>query len=451
MPLHEPSIHLNQLGGSESLSSDLTKTLKALRSGLNLIADQADQPTLITRLRADIDSLWSSCRELWDSVGDRDDEDETQELSSFRRSGRTYEIRANWESDITESTQNHVPNRDQNMILTTKENMPHAGSTLAASVSTSVVALLPTVLVGTHSAFTTIVQVGSKVALPQYAVVNGQMVIDHYNIFTASVPVAGFFPQPVSALSTMSVPLFASTFAVAYALDSVHSYTNNRCSAKAAVANVIRGSVVGAVLGGAFYGTVSLVGVAYAPIVSTSLCLGWLLFGSKSTTSDMITGTVANIAGIATFLLSSSAISAIAAALAGSAITSSACAWISTEWSQYLRSRLDSKASHVLGIPSSASRTEIESAYRRLARTYHPDKCGGSRDRFELIHVAREVLMLTVKEREAQRLRESNKVSMFTLMESFATSFMSGTVPTHHQRSQSKALELPSDFLYSPD
>lgn len=216
---------------------------------MNLIADQADKPTLMTRLRADIDSLWSSCRELWDSVGDRDDEDETQELSSFRRSGRTYEIRANWDSDITESTENHVPKRDPNRILTTKENMPHAGSTLAASVSTSVVSLLPTVLVGTHSAFTTIVQVGTKVALPQYAVVNGQMVIDHYNILTASVPVAGFFPQPVSVLSTMSVPLFASTFAVAHALDSVHSYTNNRCSAKAAVANVLRGSAVGAVLG----------------------------------------------------------------------------------------------------------------------------------------------------------------------------------------------------------
>jgi hypothetical protein len=165
----------------------------------------------------------------------------------------------------------------------------------------------------------------------------------------------------------------------------------------------------------------------------------------------MITGTVANIAGIATFLLSSNAIFAIAAALAGSALTSSACAWISSAWSQHLRCRLASKASEVLGVPSSASRTEIESAYRRLARTYHPDKCGGSRDKFELIHVAKEVLLLTVKEREARLLRESNKVSLFTLIESFATSFMSGTVPTHLQPSQNKPLELPTDFLDSPD
>lgn len=165
----------------------------------------------------------------------------------------------------------------------------------------------------------------------------------------------------------------------------------------------------------------------------------------------MITGTVANIAGIATFLLSSNAIFAVAAALAGSAITSSACAWISTEWSQHLRSRLACKASEVLGVPLSASGTDIESAYRRLARTYHPDKCGGSRDKFELIHVAKEVLLLTVKEREAQLLRESNKVSVFALMESFATSFMSGTVLTHPQLSQNKPLELPSDFLDSPD
>ena len=49
----------------------------------------------------------------------------------------------------------------------------------------------------------------------------------------------------------------------------------------------------------------------------------------------------------------------------------------------------------VLGVPRSASQKEIQSAYRRLARRYHPDVTGGdaeAEDRFKEVNTAHEVL-----------------------------------------------------------
>ncbi len=49
----------------------------------------------------------------------------------------------------------------------------------------------------------------------------------------------------------------------------------------------------------------------------------------------------------------------------------------------------------ILGVPRSASQKEIQSAYRRLARRYHPDVTGGdaeAEDRFKQINSAHEVL-----------------------------------------------------------
>lgn len=46
----------------------------------------------------------------------------------------------------------------------------------------------------------------------------------------------------------------------------------------------------------------------------------------------------------------------------------------------------------VLGVPRSASREEIRSAYRRLAKQQHPDHPGGSQEKFSLLREAHAVL-----------------------------------------------------------
>ncbi|MGH3086150.1 MAG: DnaJ domain-containing protein, partial [Rubrobacteraceae bacterium] len=46
----------------------------------------------------------------------------------------------------------------------------------------------------------------------------------------------------------------------------------------------------------------------------------------------------------------------------------------------------------VLGVSRDASREEIRSAYRRLAKERHPDNAGGSADEFSLLQEANAVL-----------------------------------------------------------
>ena len=46
----------------------------------------------------------------------------------------------------------------------------------------------------------------------------------------------------------------------------------------------------------------------------------------------------------------------------------------------------------VLGVSSNASPREITKAYRKLARTHHPDATGGSEERFKEVSAAYDVL-----------------------------------------------------------
>ena len=427
---------------------DVTRTLAALREGLTLISGWSEKISIVSRLRRDIDMMWKGCKDVWDSVGDRDDDDFSHELSSYRNSGRSYEIRrTEWGADDLQTEASSSSGITPDSALTTRESAAHVGSTLAASMSTSVSSMLPTVLIGTQSVHTTIVHAGTQVAIPQYILVNGQLVIDHYHILTASAPIQGWFPHNLFTVPVSTVPMFAATFALTHALDSIHSYVNNRCSLNSAIANVLKGAASGGIVGGLYYGAVSVVGIVHAPLISAGLCLGWLastyFTRANVSSSDLAVGALANVAGLATFLVSSSPLLSVLAALAGSFAASGALAWLSHKWAHHLRSRLSDSARAVLAVTPEATRSEIESAYRQLARKHHPDK-SGSREYFELIQVAKEILLLDCSDGNRP---DAASFDFLGLLQSVENSFMalpSGPMPKPQ-------LELPIDYLSSPD
>ncbi|MGM0451946.1 MAG: J domain-containing protein [Thermodesulfobacteriota bacterium] len=59
----------------------------------------------------------------------------------------------------------------------------------------------------------------------------------------------------------------------------------------------------------------------------------------------------------------------------------------------------------ILGIPSNAGLEEIKSAYRKLAKAYHPDCESGDSRKFKEIHEAYSVLKDTEKRRQYERQR----------------------------------------------
>ena len=61
----------------------------------------------------------------------------------------------------------------------------------------------------------------------------------------------------------------------------------------------------------------------------------------------------------------------------------------------------------ILGVKKSASDKEIKSAYRKLARKYHPDVNKGSTDRFKEINEAYEIIGDESKRKEYDSLRRS--------------------------------------------
>jgi hypothetical protein len=430
------------------MNAEVTRKLRALREGLALTAEWSSRPSIISRLKKDIDALVSNCRELWESVSEYDDFDEFHEMSSFR-TGRYYEIRRSEWGDAHQNSGNRSTFSRHN--LSTEEDSPYAGSTLAASVSSSIASLLPTVIIATQSTFATLVPVGTQVALPTYALSSsGQMVLDHYSVLTASSPIMGWYSKPVCTLPLSTVPVFVGTFAVAHALDSLHSYMNHRCSAKDAVSNVLKGSIAGAVVGGAYYGTIAAVGMAHAPIVSAGLCIGWLLI-SRGNKGDIALGTIANLAGVTTFLVWGSAWLSLVGALGANLAGSSLLTWLSQKWSERLNSRLSLTASEILGVPQEASRTEIESAFRHLARQYHPDKVGGDREYFELISVSKDILLHNLETGRKKKGESSIVSEILSIARWVADSFLNVSAEPVSGRNTRRPIELPSDFLDSPD
>lgn len=373
---------------------DSIHTLQTLREGLALITRGSKRISVISRLSNDVDGMWTSLRTLWESVGEAEDYEPGAELSSFKTGSKYYGLASDRPYDDLSPD---GKKKDENNSLTRPESAAHAGSTLAASIGTSVVSLIPSVLIGTQSVFTTLVQTGVQTAIPTYVVHGSKLVVAHYTIFTSSTPITGWFPHHIVAISPLCIPVFSGVFFLASSLDSLHSYSHNHCSLRSALINSAQGAAAGGAIGLLYYGLVTSFGVAHAPLISAGLCVGWLLslYSSQSLSSaDLVVGSVANLAGVSAFLLTGNPVLAVAAALLGSAVGSAAHFFASASWEKYLLHRLQTKARAVLGVDPGASRREIESKYRQLARGCHPDKTNKDSTEFELIHVAKEILLL---------------------------------------------------------
>jgi len=55
------------------------------------------------------------------------------------------------------------------------------------------------------------------------------------------------------------------------------------------------------------------------------------------------------------------------------------------------------RALETLGLPPLVTREEIKKRYRRLAKKYHPDRCGGASEEMEAINRAYDILMRYVE------------------------------------------------------
>ncbi|MFW6283856.1 MAG: DnaJ domain-containing protein [Desulfosalsimonas sp.] len=68
----------------------------------------------------------------------------------------------------------------------------------------------------------------------------------------------------------------------------------------------------------------------------------------------------------------------------------------------------------ILGIPADASQEEVKTAYRRLAKQYHPDHAGGDSRKFRDIQEAYSVLADSGKRREYEQHRQTGRVRVRT-------------------------------------
>ena len=103
--------------------------------------------------------------------------------------------------------------------------------------------------------------------------------------------------------------------------------------------------------------------------------------------------------------------------------------------------KLTGKARGILSVDESASKQDIQSVYRRLARQYHPDKCA-SREMFELIHVCKEILLWNIEQQE----QATSDTSIFQVLRNVVTQFVHA-----HPAPKVPQIELPTDFLETPD
>src|SRR6202453_2500388 len=67
----------------------------------------------------------------------------------------------------------------------------------------------------------------------------------------------------------------------------------------------------------------------------------------------------------------------------------------------------------VLGVPETATDTEISKAYRKLAKQYHPDAHPGSDERFKEISAAYDVVGDAEKRKEYDEVRARGPVGGF--------------------------------------
>ena len=443
--------------GTKSIIAE--STLYSLREGFGILASGSNNKNSFIRLRSDVGALMKNCSDFWSDLGELGDHaDPAGELRIVGASRRRYNIRSTWASE-REGFSNEGSELGNDRSLTNRDKAPHAGTAFAASVGTAVSALVHTVAVGTQSVYTTLVQAGAHSVVPQYVLRDGRMMLDHYTVLTAPNSIHGWTPQLVSSLSPLAVPMFSSMFALAYGLDGVHAYMNNQCSSKDALISITRGAFTGAVLGVGYFGTVSLCGLAYAPIVSTSLCILWLLrlFHLNSLSKfDLAIGAIGNITGLTAFLLSGSPLLSMLLSFGGGVVGGGIYTMVSSTWTCRLQKRLVETSSRILSITdSNPSRSQIDSAFRRQARECHPDKRVGTREDFELISIAREILVFDLTQRQ-ERTRTRNDSVLSRIFKGFqhaADTFLVGPMTTKNivESLPISTQTLSTQFLYSPD
>ncbi len=431
------------------LSDSVHERLVGLREALHLLHAKLKRESLVQILREDASSIRAGCGAVWDSIGDPEDDEMGDELTSVR--SRSTAMRNLL--DGNDRAPSHAPSKKptrkgrSKLALANLEKNIGGGRTLSGSLASTVAAWIPVVFVGTHSTYSVVVPAGMKTLIPQYTMQGGQLVVDHYSMYTSSSSLSGWFPHAQSVVSLWTVPMFGGIFALSHSIDGIHGYLNNHCSLEAAVRTVSVGACAGLGMGLGYYSLVSLLGVASSPFVSLGLCSLWLIgcFVKRKPGegfADLVIAGSANFgATIALVLTGGSSIVSLLAAIASSAIGGQVYSWGTQLWTKRLQAIMVQSACGVLQLEEDASPEEIRAAYRRLARVSHPDK-SGDREAFELAHVARDILLLHSSEKSHQVKKQK---SFFSALFEMASSI----IPA--QASPPRRLHITDEFLGSPD
>lgn len=428
---------------------DVHVTLEALRKALVVLEKREMQRSMVSKLRKDAENLKKSCGSIWDSIGDADDEEDGIRLDTVSRV--THSRRSLLSSSLTRESSHRSSSRKprghSKITPALLEDNVGGGRTLAGSLGSTVAAWLPAVFVGTQSMYSVVVPVGMKTVIPHYTLQGGTLVVDHYSLYTSSSTLMGWAPIPHVVVSAVSIPIFASIFALSHSIDAIHGYVNNHCSLAAAMKTVAVGGLAGIGFGLAYYALVSSLGIASSPMVSLGLCSLWLLGcyvkrKPGESFADLVIAGSANVGAVTALILSGgSSWVSLGAALATSVVGGKLYQWGNDLWTNRLEQSMIKSAREILKLDENATTDEINFAYRRMARVCHPDK-SGDREAFELIHLSKEILLKEKAEKQLEKIEtRSSWWSVFDIT--------SSVIPS--EKSPQPTAPVTDKYLLSPD